>query len=454
MQPDHKDTIAKLMASKLHDSEWSWLLNALTNRSSGDRNSCVAGVVEALSVFSNFEIPATMFIPAFRRTDKESTADDDHSGRGLLKKLEYLQSPKHHDIKSRERWRAINRFVKYVTGNESSSLQVVTGGEELNVEMDGKILPLASLGSGIHEVVVLAAAATVASKQIVCVEEPELHLHPILQRKLCEYFMRETDNQYFISTHSAHLIDVPDSAIFHVQLTSEGTTAVRRVTMSSEKWEVCHELGYRPSDIMLANCIVWVEGPSDRLYVSWWIDRASNSELVEGLHYSIMFYGGRLLSHLTAEDPEVTDFISLCALNRNIAMLMDSDKEEESAELGKTKRRVRDEVDAKGGFVWVTDGREVENYLPHEAVVAAVGEVSPDRAQYAIDDKWSHVLPRRSEAKGADFVDKVKVAHHVTQGEPSFNRYDLKKQIDRLVEFILQANHQERVTAKGTIDSK
>ena len=55
----------------------------------------------------------------------------------------------------------------------------------------------------------------------------------------------------------------------------------------------------RTSDIRLvilqANCVVWVEGPSDRIYLKHWIE-AVTSELIEGLHYSIMFYGGRLLS--------------------------------------------------------------------------------------------------------------------------------------------------------------
>ena len=50
--------------------------------------------------------------------------------------------------------------------------------------MDDKTLPLESLGTGIHEVVILAAASTLLDNTIICIEEPEWHLQSLLQRKL------------------------------------------------------------------------------------------------------------------------------------------------------------------------------------------------------------------------------------------------------------------------------
>ena len=37
-----------------------------------------------------------------------------------------------------------------------------------------------------------------------------------------------------------------------------------------------------------------------QIYLNHWLSEAA-PDLVEGLHYSLMTYGGRLLSHLTAE---------------------------------------------------------------------------------------------------------------------------------------------------------
>ena len=59
----------------------------------------------------------------------------------------------------------------------------------------------------------------------------------------------------------------------------------------------------------------------DRIYVNHWI-KAKPSDLLEGLHYAIMFYGGRLLSHLcydgppSDDEPAVADFVRLAWLEQ------------------------------------------------------------------------------------------------------------------------------------------
>ena len=91
-------------------------------------------------------------------------------------------------------------------------------------------LPLESLGTGIHEIIIRAAAATVRSEETVCIEEPEIHLH-LLQRKLVDYLEKETTNQYFLATHSAQLLNHPIGRVFHVGLV-EGRCWARRCCSS------------------------------------------------------------------------------------------------------------------------------------------------------------------------------------------------------------------------------
>ncbi|MFM9597423.1 hypothetical protein ACKI1O_49810, partial [Streptomyces scabiei] len=84
--------------------------------------------------------------------------------------------------------------------------------------------------------------------------------------------------------------------------------------------------------------------PSDRIYLNRWIELWSEGSLREGTHYQIIFYGGRLLSHLSAQSPEdVASCISILNTNRNAIILIDSDKRSKSTPINETKKRIQNE---------------------------------------------------------------------------------------------------------------
>lgn len=430
----------KEAAKSLTDQEISVLWKVLTNQSGGDRiNSWEPDVLAMLA--PNFPNIQMALIPAVREIGAKGSESDGFNGAGIIERLARLQNPDVHSQHDRIKFKEITKFVGNVIDNPTASIEVPHDRETILVHMDGKTLPLSSLGSGIHEVIILAAAATVLSDHLICIEEPEIHLNPILQRKLMRYLSEFTSNQYIISTHSAALMDTPDAEIYHIRL-ENGCSIVERATSNNHKSAICEDLGFHPSDLLQANCVIWVEGPSDRVYLNYWIN-SLEPNFVEGIHYSVMFYGGRLASHLSNDDDEtlVNEFISLRRLNRRGVMILDSDRDKRGARINETKRRLEQEFNMGPGHAWITKGREIENYLPPSQIQAALSAVNPNATPMSSFGTYENVLKIKSKKEREGQAPKVEIARHiVSEFQPDLSVLDLCVQLSKLVSFIKASN--------------
>ncbi len=423
--------------SAIDDSWWRTVAELLTTEYFGDRLRNASSVVRVILNIAPRDVRVAL-VPAMRQIGSESVTDGDFSGRDIVTRLADLQHPSIHEQIKQQQFAAINDFLRSVLDDETAALEIPIKQDTVHVQLGRHKFPLEHLGTGIHEVTMLAAWATIHTNQVLCIEEPELHLHPLLQKKLLRHLDERTSNQYLMTTHSAHILEHPDAAIFHVRWDGEQSVVERALT-SGDRVRICDDLGYRASDLLQTNAVIWVEGPSDRLYIRHWL-RAVDPTLIEGVHYSIMFYGGRLLSHLSADDPEVNDFISLRQINQHLAIVIDSDQPKRGANLNATKQRVRKEFDKGPGFAWVTKGREIENYLPVDRILAAVQAIHPSTDQLAGIGQFDNLLRRTKDGGATSSFDKVKIAHAITEHKADLSLLDLKEKVTALAHFIQAAN--------------
>lgn len=216
-------------------------------------------------------------------------------------------------------------------------------------------------------------------------EELENNLHPALQRRLFSFLRKkavEDKCTLFITTHSPVVVDLfaDDEEAQVVHVTHDGEVAKATPVLSyASRRSVLDDLDLRASDLLQANCVVWVEGPTDRLYFNRWMELWSDGRLTEGRDYQCVFYGGRLLNHLCSLPPGESDgSIEILRVNRNAIILIDSDKGYLRDSINATKKRMVTEVEEAGGYAWVTKGKEIEHYIP----AATLRELYPDVTRY------------------------------------------------------------------------
>ena len=271
----------------------------------------------------------------------------------------------------------------------------------LEEEKKGPI-PLSRSGSGLKTVLLVLLNLLVVPKIenreksdfIFAFEELENNLHPALLRRLFRYlekYARDEQATIFLTTHSSTVLDlfgVSDNAQI-IKVVHDGETA-RTTTVSAhfDYLDVISELGAKPSDLLQANGIVWVEGPSDRVYLNRWIQLCSKGALREGRDYQCAFYGGALLGRIEFQSSEgETGLVNLLRVNPNIVVVCDGDRDFEDSPIKPRVKRIRAEVEnIPGGHIWITKAREIENYIPG-SILAHLAQASdkpslPDPGEY------------------------------------------------------------------------
>ena len=329
---------------------------------------------------------------------------------------------------------------------------------EIYLREEGKgRIPLSESGSGLKTILMVIVFTILIpnvehkkiSQYIFLFEELENNLHPSLQRRLLKYIENLTEDGaiFFLTTHSNVTLDAYQNSditnIIHLQK-EDSQVKLINITNKIQKNTILNDLGIKASDLLQSNGIIWVEGPSDRVYINNWIKIHKKTNIVEGKDYQCVFYGGRLLSNLSLEDEN--ELVNLMSVNRNAIIVLDSDKKGNNTPLNKTKKRIIEEAKKQGILVWVTKGREIENYIP-ELLVKKKYNKENSKYSFGQFENIEEFIDKLKKGEGNKFIrDKINFAKDITNDcnwEDFKNSYDLDKMITKVESKVLDWNNDK-----------
>lgn len=385
--------------------------------------------------------------------DNDNNMNVDSNGNGVtriitnyLNRNEYDENLVRHDLLNK-----LNEIMgEDITFTEITTQQIETEfGTKweifLREEEKGRIA-LSDSGSGLKTILMVLVYTilipNVENKSIdnylFLFEELENNLHPSLQRRLLKYIESLTDDGaiFFLTTHSNVTLDAYQNndivSIFHVQKYL-GDVEVVNITSKIQKNSILNDLGVKASDLLQSNGVIWVEGPSDRIYINRWLEMYGLGEIREGQDYQCVFYGGRLLSNLSLESEN--ELINLMNINRNAIIILDSDKRTVTTPLNKTKKRIISEANKNQIMTWVTKGREIENYIPEELLKRYYGK-EKSKHKFGKYENIEDYIDKLKKGEGKKFLrDKTDFARkilEISKWEDFKSVYDLEKMISKI----------------------
>ena len=324
-------------------------------------------------------------------------------------------------------------------------VQQVEDGDSLSWEIflseGNNRFALSKSGSGLKTIIltllnllVLPKTDRYKHKKIVyAFEELENNLHPALQKRLFNYlyeYAKYHNIHIVLTTHSHIAINTfcekENTTIYHI-VKNDGISSLHKIHSISESTAILDDLDVKASDLFQANGIIWVEGPSDKIYIEHWLKIFCNNKYIEGSHYQFLYYNGKNLAHYTTEESD--NLINILKTNRNAAIVIDSDKRSPSSSINKNKARVRNEFKSTGMFCWITKGKEIENYLSAKSINDKYDSNYSQIGQYELFPDYIKPFEKNFESKKVAFAKSL--TEYITV-ENSQDILDLKKQVESL----------------------
>ena len=248
---------------------------------------------------------------------------------------------------------------------------------EINVTLDGRLRLISQLGAGIGESLIMLMIAKLSQEwhlppiDIFLVEEPELHIHPTMQRKLLDR-LAEYGVQLIATTHSPTVVNWfvrKGGRVFRTEFEqTKKSTTVKEACDLGELRDLLGSIGVSPADVFLADKVLLVEGPNDIPVFQAFLAKAPSRR---GQNIPVLSLGGATAAGRNFDARHWTN------LHPKIWAILDSERKGPGKDASKRQLRIKSSLEVAGISCHLTDLRAAENYLTPHALAAVYGH-SPD----------------------------------------------------------------------------
>ena len=244
-------------------------------------------------------------------------------------------------------------------------------------ELDRKLDILYS-GTGLKHFLDVLLKTTISGAEIILLDEPEVGLHPDLQRRFIEYLRRfadEKDVQFFMATHSPVLLNYADTMHYYRVVNIRGQREVLPVPADAIH-TLLSDLGIRPSDVFNRDICLLVEGASDVIFFEHILGVLYGQDLAS-VAVGVVQYAGSAAEAILSGAIDVGNIVPA---QKYTLWIRDRDAAS-GKEPSANSTKFVNALNRRGLTAHMWHKREIEYYYPEAVLLAAQqGDVAKEKA--------------------------------------------------------------------------
>lgn len=232
----------------------------------------------------------------------------------------------------------------------------------------GKQLDILYSGTGLKHFLDVLLKTIISGASVVLLDEPEMGLHPDLQRRFITYLHKVSDEkniQFFLATHSQVLLNYADTVNYYRIINTKGNRKIIPVRGDAIQ-TLLSDLGLRPSDVFNQDICILLEGATEIVFFEHIIRNLYKTEF-ENIAIGILQYCGGAAEGIISGSIDVSN---ITPAQIYTFWIRDRDAPENSQPSENSRQFVRALQD-NGLETHIWSKREIEYYFPDNILVAA-----------------------------------------------------------------------------------